>query len=895
MSDAQHILVSGDFLLDHHIYEGERRHYGDKHSRGVKEVMELGGAALVYYLLTDLFKRIDGGAAPAAVPLLAVDEKERMPACTIGDIPDELRAYAFWRPSPEEKGAGDSIWRVKDAMGFGGSSWKKSSYIWPSSQKTTGKPLIVVISEGGMGFREARDKWPSSALDQASWIVLKTAAPVGDGPLWEYLTQPAYSRKLVVVTSAQELRKSGGHISEGLSWEDTLETAARELSPGGACAALTRCRHLFVAFESDGGLWLEVKPSVGGTGNGDSSPLLHFVYEASSIEGEHRRACDGKSFGFLSCLTAAVTWKLAGVSKDPDLESALEGGLSAMRDLLVSGHGRASEEPAGFPSLRLARNIKQATCRYARAIFPLAAVLTPVQCPPARTAAADAGNCWSILHEALRAQGQGCPEPAYSLAGHLVRRGPIALSSIPHLRMGGFMSTDRREIESLRIIRRIILDYRDHSGGDKPLSIGVFGPPGAGKSFAVKQIAKELLGNDGWMEFNLSQFSTDTRDLIGAFHQIRDRVLQGKLPVAFFDEFDSREYAWLQYLLAPMQDGRFQEGQITHPIGKCIFIFAGGTARTFASFGPPDIDKDASNRFRLAKGPDFKSRLDGYLNILGPNRREIVELNEAEKHYEFKDDLCDIYFPIRRAFIIRSELKCSPDEKLQIDPGLVSALLQTERYTHGSRSLSKILDPMRAARPGFLHRSLMPPPYQLQLHIGSSSLTGAAPISEADLARMPKLERDVREVVAQAIHETWRQLGRREGFVEPEEDVDFGRLPEFLKESNRAAADRVSEVLALVECRLEPGNNEELENEKIRRRLEYHLEMLAEKEHDGWMDWYLDQGWKLGSKKDPDARTHPCLRPYMQLTDRERNKDRNCIRHYLEYAQRAEMKIVARR
>ena len=33
--------------------------------------------------------------------------------------------------------------------------------------------------------------------------------------------------------------------------------------------------------------------------------------------------------------------------------------------------------------------------------------------------------------------------------------------------------------------------------------------------------------------------------------------------------------------LAPMQDGRFQHGQLNHSIGKCVFVFAGGTSLSF--------------------------------------------------------------------------------------------------------------------------------------------------------------------------------------------------------------------------------------------------------------------------------------------------------------------------
>ena len=77
------------------------------------------------------------------------------------------------------------------------------------------------------------------------------------------------------------------------------------------------------------------------------------------------------------------------------------------------------------------------------------------------------------------------------------------------------------------------------------------------------------------MEFNLSQFR-DPVELTVAFHKIRDAVLKGKIPLAFFDEFDANldvRFGWLKYFLAPMQDGEFRDGEVMHPLGKGNLYF----------------------------------------------------------------------------------------------------------------------------------------------------------------------------------------------------------------------------------------------------------------------------------------------------------------------------------
>ncbi len=72
----------------------------------------------------------------------------------------------------------------------------------------------------------------------------------------------------------------------------------------------------------------------------------------------------------------------------------------------------------------------------------------------------------------------------------------------------------------------------------------------AGKSFGITQIARSMLGEKSpVLTFNLSQFDIDDPDMLnGALHQVRDQTIKGLIPVVFWDEFDSQDLKWLQYL-----------------------------------------------------------------------------------------------------------------------------------------------------------------------------------------------------------------------------------------------------------------------------------------------------------------------------------------------------------
>lgn len=53
------------------------------------------------------------------------------------------------------------------------------------------------------------------------------------------------------------------------------------------------------------------------------------------------------------------------------------------------------------------------------------------------------------------------------------------------------------------------------------------------------------------------------------------------------------------------------------------------------------------------------------------------------------------------------------------------------------------------------------------------------------------------------------------------------------------------------------------------------IEQLARNVHEVWAKNRMNEGWRYGEQRDDRLKTHPCLIPYEELPEEEKNYDRN--------------------
>jgi hypothetical protein len=842
------IIVTGDVTVDWFIAQAKveqentwNRNIQSKLWRGD------GGAALLAEVVQSLLNGLNAG------PEQDFSLHKLFLSPDDGGVKDPRfhHSYSLWVPFGKKNEV--SVWRIECFFGFDPCDTVEMF----EGESEVLHPVLVMVDDAALGFRTNPEQWPPSVQTpkKDAWILLKMAKPIAEGLLWDHLLEHAPDR-LIVLTTIDDLRQSEVQISRQLSWERTAQDILWELTHNPRVNGLSRCADVVISLGAAGAIHLKKHEDV------EKAELL---FDPQCMEGEWENEHPGGMFGYTTCLAAAICHQLILPGEEPDIQVAIQTGISALRKLQLVGFGNPGTNPQGaeihFPVEKIVAEILAGKAPLSSAMIqdPVQNILTPlgsdrIQVMP---------GFWTILEDQYT-------DSLSDVAERIVLEGiHKALKDVPLGRFGALVTVDRREIEALRGIAALISQYC-LLPPQRPLNISVFGPPGSGKSFSVKQIAKSARpGEIQSITFNISQFRHPD-ELLDAFHQVRDIGLSGKIPLVFWDEFDSsldgKPLGWLRYFLAPMQDGSFQEGQIVHPIGRAIFVFAGGTSHRMEEFGQ-GLDESGQ---RAAKLPDFISRLKGYLNVLGPNPIEGQR---------------DPYYILRRAIILRVLFEMNVPQivhqedgvkRVRIDHGILRALLNTQCFKHGVRSIESILAMSNLAGKESFERSDLPPENQLDLHVEGREFL-------ALVQQMP-LEGDLLENLAEAAHEVFcdglraqgYQLGSETNSELKEHDAlkPYQDLREDEKESNRDNVRDIANKLAAVGYVMMPARSNEPPFEFPGNDLDF----LARLEHDRWMRDKLKHGWTYGDKTDKDRKIHESLEPWEELSEEEQDKDREMIR-----------------
>ena len=69
-------------------------------------------------------------------------------------------------------------------------------------------------------------------------------------------------------------------------------------------------------------------------------------------------------------------------------------------------------------------------------------------------------------------------------------------------------------------------------------------------------------------------------------------------------------------------------------------------------------------------------------------------------------------------------------------------------------------------------------------------------------------------------------------------------------------------------------------------------ELIAKNTHEVWSEGRIRDGWRYGERRDDEAKTHPCLVPYEELSDEEKAYDRATSMETLRLVMKLGYKIV---
>lgn len=84
----------------------------------------------------------------------------------------------------------------------------------------------------------------------------------------------------------------------------------------------------------------------------------------------------------------------------------------------------------------------------------------------------------------------------------------------------------------------------------------------------------------------------------------------------------------------------------------------------------------------------------------------------------------------------------------------------------------------------------------------------------------------------------------------------------------------------------------EIDDVRLPAELDELTERLAKNVHEVWAKNRIDDGWTYGAERNDETKQHPCLLPYEELPESEREYDRNTAVGTLKLILKLGFKIV---
>jgi hypothetical protein len=580
--------------------------------------------------------------------------------------------------------------------------------------------------------------------------------------MWRALLS-MHSENTVVIVNADLLRFKGANISRRVSWERTAQDFVTEIQCHARLKRLENFAHVIVRFGVAGAIHCYHE-------SGDIHHRLYYdpkahdgIFRGVNTEG----AVIGNNSVFAACIAKAILTRKKNANLIDTFKDAIVEAIPICQRLFRSGYPPAPTSTdktwlRNWPAIDVFRDEEgrleskailetgEPTCkeliRYAEIPSSVEKwnIIKQTAAGTSMMTLAKYIVFWGDKNSLNLPRGYANRDGLSEKRMRLLRR--LFVFHAPLAKFRKLTVIDRDEIESFRGVYNLIKHYRS-SGKPRPLSIAVFGPAGSGKTFSLTEIANAvrfLRGKQRISEepisINMGQIESleDLTEYLSlrldknrkkkATYQLTQknldkwqRALQS-IPIIFFDEFDcdlkGQKLGWLKTFLGPMQEGILgptKQGEILL-LHRAILIFAGGTKRTFADFAGEDtsISEEEKMHFHTLKGPDFTSRLRGYIDIKGINQT----------------DPSDALYLLRRALMLREYLKGHDllttvsvqkgnelgEEQAQIDFSIIHALLRVKTYKYGARSMEALIS-MCVPLMGRIEKASLPTRNLMEMHV----------------------------------------------------------------------------------------------------------------------------------------------------------------------------------